>query len=173
MTMRRFKVPPLRKHKRYCKRRAHNRHREMEIWIDRQLAVKKCLRAWAYAIAGLAVLFISNYFTGLLLEYAVVPFVLVMPALFAVILIYRSLWLIKFPEFVFNKDELKCFNVLWYNTHAWHSFDTVTYSKSTEIVELRLSTGRILEKIHLETLTPEKRAAFLAHMQLRKTVDYV
>lgn len=145
----------------------------MEFYINRGKVFKTILKSLSIAIIGLIVLFALNFIVALFSSFFITPFILAVPSVYALITIYRSIWLIWLPEFIINDSQFKCFNILWYNTHKWDNFDIIEYSKDNYAIELKLNNGNVIDKIDLSTLKDDNIEIFLSEIKKKKTLNYL
>lgn len=76
--------------------------------------------------------------------------------LVALIDLFRTIFLLKFPIIIIDDSTIRYFNILWYNTYYLNQFEIAEFDDKSQTVTIGLTNGRILDKFKLDSLSQQE-----------------
>ncbi len=76
--------------------------------------------------------------------------------LIALIDLFRTIFLLKFPIIIIDDSAIRYFNILWYNTYYLNQFEIAEFDDKSQTVTIGLTNGRILDKFKLDSLSQQE-----------------
>ncbi len=100
-----------------------------KYFVDKREALLLLIKITGLAIVGLMLLWLINYALSFFTDYIIVPHILLVPAFFGLIYIYRFCWLLFLPivKIDVNKGVISYFNMLWYNNHLFENIGSIVH----------------------------------------------
>lgn len=142
---------------------------ELRFYSDKKKVAKSLGQAMIIASACFVILTILNYLSSRFMQFVATPFLLGAPVFVALIIVYRSIILSRFPTILIHKDHICYFSALWYTKHRWETFDSAWYSDHEKLLILTVGES-VKKKINLENFNREDIEQILNAIKSRKEV---